>query len=262
MQIMHAYFKFAFKNSTAYRIEWILGLINSIFQIFISCSIWKALYGHTEDINGIALSMVATNVIISLGLNNAFSFDDGMIQRKLGDGTLSNELLKPIDYRINLFITNMGNIAYKLLTNFLPTLFISLLFIGINKPDSILSFILFLISIVLGFLILWSLSLIVQLSSFWIMNVWSLSVLKTLVINVLAGTVLPLWFMPKPLLKIISLTPFDTLYFSPIKIYLGQMGKQAILSCYAKQFFWFLAFFLISNIMWERGKKRIVLQGG
>lgn len=257
-----AYIKIAFLNKSTYRVECLLNILSTCLQIFISCAIWKALYGDNSSINGIPYSMVVTNFILSQGLSRAFSLDDFAIQRKVNDGTICNEFLKPIDYRISILATNLGEILFNLSTAFLPSLLITSIFIGILPPSSFVNFLLFLISIILGFIILWMICSIVQLSSFWIINVWSVSTIKNVVIGVLSGSLLPLWFMPEPVLQFIKFTPFDSIYFTPIEIYIGTIPTDMVVTVYIRQIFWIFALYFISQTMWYFGKKRLVVQGG
>jgi len=257
-----AYFKISFKQNTVYRIEWVLGIVNTCVQIFILIAIWKALYSGQRAMNGIDFSVIATNFIISLGLSNVFYTNDFAIQRKLNDGSIANELLKPIDFRKILLANNLGEIVFKFFSNFIPSLIITSLAIGILPPAGILALFFYAISMVLGFAVLWSISLIVQMTAFWIINVWSVSTIKDVFIRVLSGIALPLWFMPKPLLKIIEYTPFDSIYHIPMQIYLGQLGLAEIGSSMMKQIIWVAVLYGISVFMWHRGKEKIIMQGG
>lgn len=257
-----AYFRLAFRTNTVYRVEYLLGIVNTCLQIFISCAIWKVLYGKQLEVNGITYAMVVTNFIIAQGLGNAFLLNDFAIQQKLYDGSISTELLKPINLRISLLAGNLGNILFKLLTNFLPSVIITAVFIGILPPVGVVEVILFLISVLLGFAILWSISTIVQMTAFWIMNVWSVSTIKNVIINILAGATLPLWFMPEAIRKFIEYTPFDSIYFVSVKIYLGEISNKEVLISYGKQIIWFVVLYALGAAMWQKGKKRIVVQGG
>ena len=262
MRTYLAYFVISFRNNTVYRIQYLIGLLNTCLQIFISCMIWKALYGGAQEVNGITYAMVVTNFIISQGLGSTFAINDFAIQHKLWDGSIAMELLKPIDLRIVMIMQNLGNITFNILTNFLPALIIAIFAFPILPPAGVAEFILFLLSIILGFLILWAISTIVQMSAFWIINVWSVSTIKNVVIGVLAGSSLPLWFMPGFMMKIIEFTPFDAIYYMPVRIYLGQIGMNEIMSCYVKQIGWFVVLFAIGQFLWAKGKKRIIVQGG
>lgn len=257
-----AYFKLTFKQKTVYRVEWLLGIFNSIIQIFISIAIWKALYAGRSNINGIDFSVVTTNFIISLGLSNIFFTNDFGIQQKINDGSIANELLKPIDYRKILLANTLAEIAFKFLCNFIPTFIIAVICFGILPPCGVLQFCLYLLSMFFGFCVLWTLSLIIQMSAFWIINVWSISTIKNVFVKVLSGAMLPLYFMPKGIMKVISYTPFDSIYHIPLQIYLGTVDNMTILNSMIKQIIWIIGLYLISLFMWHKGSKKIVLQGG
>ena len=258
------FLKRAFKNNTMYRFDYFLSWLNVCIQIFISCEIWKALY-MTNHVSGkVSLSVVLTSFIINLGLSNIYSIDDLAVQRKFGDGTIICELLKPINYRLYLLADTVGNILFKLLFNMIPCAIIMILvyrksFILCKNPYSIFVFV---ISILLGFLVLWEISSIVQMLCFWIVNVWSISTIKNVFINVLAGTMLPVWYLPNTIQNIVKYTPFSAIYITPIKIYLNQMGNKQQTIALLLQLVWILILALIGNFLWHMGKKKLVEQGG
>lgn len=180
----------------------------------------------------------------------------------INKGTIICELLRPIDLRKRIIAENIGCLLYRLIVNFIPAIGIAVFYVEICKPANVLYLFLFLISVVLGIAILWSISLIVQMLSFWIINVWSISTIKNVLINILSGSVVPIWFMPDILKRIISLTPFEAIYYIPLQIYLGFIGLETIWFYYLKQVCWLVLSILVGNILWEQGKKRIVMQGG
>lgn len=262
MKAFWAYSRQSFKNNSVYRINYLLGLVSACLQIYIMCSIWKALYGQNNIVAGVSYRMIVTNYIISIGLSNTFLFDDFAVQRKVSDGTISMELIRPIDYRISLLAGDLGNVLFYLSMKFCPVFIFTLIFVDIEVPQNIIILFQFLLSVFLGFLVLWGINIIVQMSTFWFVNIWSISVLKDLFITIFSGIALPLWFMPAKLLVFINYSPFSAIYFDPIKIYFGQMTQNEILSSYCKQIIWALIFFSLGNLMWCRGRKRLVIQGG
>lgn len=262
MKVFLAYFKQSFKNNTVYRINYFLSLISSCLQIYIMCCIWKALYNTNNSVDGISYRMIITNYIISIGLSNAFLFDDFAVQRKVSDGTISMELIKPIDYRLSLLAGDLGNVFFHLSMKFCPVFIFTFIFVDIEVPQNVIVLFQFIISIFLGFLVLWGINIIVQMSTFWIINIWSISVIKDLLITIFSGIALPLWFMPQKLLIFINYSPFSSIYFDSVKIYFGQMEQNEILYSYCKQIIWALIFFILGDIMWYFGRKRLVVQGG
>jgi ABC-2 type transport system permease protein len=252
----------SFRKNLAFRSDYLLGILNTVLQIFISCAIWKALYGQRAAIGGISFPMVATNFVIGLGLTNAYAADDSAVQRRLNDGSMANELLKPVDFRALLLAENLGNIFFRLMANVLPATLIAAVLIGFLPPASPAALALFAASAALGFLVFWSISSVIQMAAFWIMNVWSVSTIANVFINILSGAMLPLWFMPKPILAAARFTPFDSIYFIPVRIYLGQLSGWAALPSFGRQALWAAAFFGASSLMWAAGKRRVILQGG
>lgn len=158
----------------------------------------------------------------------------------------------------------VGNILFKLLFNLIPCSAIMIIvyrnyFIFCINPCSLCVFFL---SIILGFMVLWEISSIVQMLCFWIVNVWSISTIKDVFINVLAGTILPVWYLPEAIQNIIKYTPFAAIYITPLKIYLNQMGTKQQIEALLMQLIWIIILALFGNLLWHMGKKKLVVQGG
>lgn len=262
MNVYIQYAKKCFKRNMVYRFDYIMGVISTIMQIYIYISIWKSLYQGKEEMYGITFQAVATSFIISLAISNAFAIDDSIVYRKIKKGDITNELLKPVSFGGLILAENIGRILFRMIVNLLPALAISTLYIKILLPCSVINFILFIISIVFGFLILYGISYIVSLAAFWIINIWSISTIKNVFVSVLSGTMIPLWFMPQWALNIIRFTPFDSIYFIPMKIYLGQVNSYNMLQCFAKQGLWIIVLYILGSLLWNKAIEKLVVQGG
>lgn len=262
---MRAYAEFAvkkFRNQTAYRMDCFMGILKTIFSFIVYFSIYKALYGGRSDVDGITLNMVVTNFIISLGLSNAFDFNEMFLPDKISWGEISNELLKPVSFRLRLLSEHIGESIFKLVFNFVPSLIFAAFTIGMMPPSSAINMLLMAISAVMGYLILWELSFIVQTWSFWLFSVWGIIVMKNVLVNIMTGAMIPLWFMPSMLRRIISFTPFESVYFTPVRLYLGQISGSEIAVCMINQAVWIIVLFVIGDIFWKKGTKKLVVQGG
>jgi ABC-2 type transport system permease protein len=252
----------SFINSSVFRSSYFFGLIQSIISVFITVSIWKALYAGAQRVNGISYAATVTNVVLSMLLSTAFSFDDFAIANKVHSGQIATELLKPMSISLSYLFQAVGRNLFKLIGHFTPTLLLSSLFFPLLAPKSSFSLLLSLCSVLLGFCLLYTISYIVSVTSFWITNVWSVSTLKNVVISIFAGTVLPIWFMPAGLQYALRYTPFDVIYFAPIQIYLGRMTSYEILFSYGKQLVWLAALALVGLLLWQKGIKKVTIAGG
>ena len=122
--------------------------------------------------------------------------------------------------------------------------------------------VLFVLSAILGYGVLWTISFLVQMTAFWLINIWSLITIKDVLVNVLSGKMIPLWFMPIWMTGILKFTPFASIYFTPVEIYLGQLtGRETLVKCLI-QIVWIIIIYIIGNILWNKGQKKLVVQGG
>lgn len=262
---MRAYIEFGikkFQNKMAYRMEVFMGILNTILTTVIFCSIYKALYGGSQEVDGITFGMVATNFMISLGLSGAFSFDEMFLQNKVRDGSITGEFLKPVNFKFRMLAENVGESAFKIVFHFIPAVVFIIFYTDICLPDTMWAVPVMCVSVVLGYLVLWEIAFIVQTWCFWLFSTWGIMVIKNVFINVLAGSMLPIWFMPEILRKIISYTPFEAIYFTPVRIYLGQLSLQDTIKSMIMQAAWVVILYVIGDIFWKNGIKKLVVQGG
>lgn len=257
-----AYSKKNFIGNSVYRFDHFMGIFSTCLQVFIFWSIYKTLYGDAGEVSGVTMAMVTTNFIISLGLRSAFSINEYFLPSRIGNGSIGNELLKPINFKGIMLAEDFGNICFKLIFQFAPALLIAGFTVGMMKPVSLLALVSFIISALLGFFVLWCISFVAQTTSFWIINVWSVTTIKNVFVNVLSGSMLPLWFMPDWMRGVIKFTPFSSIYFTPVQIYLGEISGINILLSYMKQGLWILILYCIGEFLWSKGIKKLVVQGG
>ena len=77
--MMRTYVEFAlkkFQNKMSYRLDFFMGILNTVITIVVYLCIYKALYGDMKEVDGITFSMVATHFVISLGLSAAFEYNE------------------------------------------------------------------------------------------------------------------------------------------------------------------------------------------
>ena len=257
-----AYFKKSFLNRGAYRFDHLMSILSTCLRMFIFWEIYKALYGGRQEVDGITMSMVTTNFILSMGLEAAFYVDDFFMPHRINNGSITTELLRPISFKGRMIAENMGNAAFNLLFRFAPAFVIACIIIGIQSPASPIMLVLFVVSAILGYGVLWTISFTVQLLAFWLINVWSMVTIKNVFINVLSGTMIPLWFMPGWMEGVLKYTPFSSIYFTPVQIYLGELSFQEIGVKCGVQILWIALIYFIGDVLWRFGQKKLVVQGG
>lgn len=262
---MRAYFEFikkSFQNNLAYRVDYFTGVLNTIVMIFVNLAIWKAIYEDETAIGGIQFQILATYIILSFLLQTCFIMEDYQIEHKVRSGLISSDLLRPVNFKLYLFSVNIGGLLFRLTLQLLPALVVAVLLFQILPPFSLPMLFYFIISIALGYLVLYGLNFIVWVSAFWFYWTFSLLTIKDALVMVFSGALLPLWFMPKGVMSVIKLTPFESIYFTPLSIYLGQVPVDMIFVSIIGQAIWAVVLFLIGQVLWKAAEKKVVVQGG
>lgn len=257
-----AFAKKSFLQKSAYRFNHFMGILNTVIRIFVFAEIYRSLYGGRQQVDGITMSMVTTNFILSIGLEAVFSVDDYYLPDRIQNGSIATELLLPVSFHGRMLANNLGNALFRLIFHFVPAFAVTTLAIGIETPAGPGNFLLFLISALLGYGVLWSISFLMQMFSFWLLNVWAIMTLKNVFVNVLSGSMFPLWFMPEWMRGVMNFTPFSSIYFTPVQIYLGQLELREVLGRFGNQFMWIVILLSLGWLLWRAGQKKLVVQGG
>ena len=154
---MNTYMQIAtikFRNNMAYRFEYIMGILNTVLNFLVYWCIYKALYGGASEIDGITFSMVTTNFIISLGLTRDNKKNEMFLQDKIKQGTIANELLKPVNFKFRMMFEDLGDGFFKVVFNFLPAVIVAMIFTPIEAPAGILNLALCFASMIFGYIVL------------------------------------------------------------------------------------------------------------
>ncbi|MCX7922500.1 MAG: ABC-2 family transporter protein [Clostridia bacterium] len=254
--------KKSFQNNITYRMDYFAGVINTIVMIFVNISIWKAIYEEEEVVGGVQFKIIMAYLVLSFLLQNIFTMEDYLIEGRVTTGLISSDLLKPMSFRLYVFSYNIGSLVFKAVMQLLPAMIVTVALFGMLPPFSASMFIYFLISVVLGYLVLYNLNFIIWISSFWFYFTFSLVTIKDAAVMILSGALIPLWFMPQWLYEFIKLTPFDSIFFVPISIYLGQIPAEEVFTSIIKQVAWVAVLGLVGHILWKAATKKLVVQGG
>ena len=231
-------------------------------MIFVNIAIWKAIYEEEEVLEGVQFKIVMTYIILGFLMQCIFIMEDFFIENKVTSGLISSDLLKPISFRAYVLFYNIGGTFFRIIMQLTPSLIVAMILFRLLPPFSVQMFGIFIISGILGYLVLYCLNFIVWISSFWFYNTFSLVTIKDALVLFMSGALIPLWFMPQWLYNFIKLTPFDSIYFIPISIYLGQVPAEEIVLNLLRQMVWIIVLVTIGHFLWKAASRKLVLQGG
>lgn len=259
-------FFMGFQKAIEYRMDFIFGLISSIFPIIIQISLWAAIYKTTNE--GIMYGYTYKQMImytfmvgiISKFLATGFEYE---INDDIKNGGLNKYIVKPINYymyRISCFLGERASasVLFSIILFVLLTLFYIVGYFNI----SIISIVLFVMSIIFALLLNFSIYYCIGMSGFWMSEISRLFPAITIIFTVISGGIFPLDILGEKINNIISMLPFKYMLQFPVDIITGKMNVDNILYGLIFQFLWISFFMILSSMLWKRGLKKYVSIGG
>jgi ABC-2 type transport system permease protein len=262
---MRAYFQFAkksFRRRAVYRLEYFLGLFNAILTIFIGAAIWEAVYNDNSMLAGIEKNQMITYAVLGMVMRTMLTMNEFIIDGKIQSGEIAVDLLKPLYFPRYIFSMILGEIGFNLWTKVLPVIVLSFFVFQLDLPASAGVAGLFAISLIFAYLLLYTMNFLFWLLAFWIHHTWSIITIKNSLLLLLSGATIPLWFLPAPLERIVSVLPFRHIYYTPLSIYLGQIQPGDIFAIFVQELLWIVVLYGAGRVLWQRAQLKLIIQGG
>ncbi len=181
---------------------------------------------------------------------------------KVQDGSLSNELIRPI----HPLLTNtlVSNLAFKVLVlgGMIPVW--GVLWFLFQPDFSAVTWgnvLMAAPAIVLGFALNFVMGAILTCVAFWTTRVWSLGEFYWAFVSLLSGQFVPLTLMPAPIQIAASYLPFQMFKYFPIQVILGRLSPEEIVRGYAVGLIWLVVAVLAFNWVWREGVKKFSAVG-
>ncbi len=252
----------SFKSQMIYRAATLSGMVSTLLSFAIQVCLWQALLGTGLE-NGTSFTDMVLFVIINTFVSTLTRANIATtIEAAVMDGSIAMEILRPISYKYYLLANIFGKNVFSVFTNVLPVAIVGAFFLGGAQMPSVWAVLLFLVSLVLGVLLMFELTYIFGLLAFRIQRCWFLSWYIGALTTFFGGTAVPLWFYPQALQAVSYLLPFRYISFEPINLLLGRtpIGEAWVpLLC---AFAWLLVLGLLDRAMWRSAVRELTVNGG
>ena len=260
------FMKNTLQSNMAYKFNTFLSLFGHMISLFIQVSIWRALFKGAVQVSTntgfVTINEMITYVIISTLMSVVISSDAiGRISSKISSGEVSIDLIRPINFMAYVFSEALGNMSFRFIFQILPLSILGISIWGMNYP-SFYNALFFSIALVNGIFIHFLLTYTIGLLGFWYLRMWHLRYLVGAVIMLFSGSFIPLWFFPKVLLSISNVLPFRLIYFTPLSIFLDRVEYTESIKLILLQILWIMILFVAQRMVWHKGVKKLVIQGG
>ena len=250
-------FLVSWQNEFVYRLNFLLWRLRNLLRFSMTYFLWLGIFSTNSNVYGYNQSSMLTYVFMVLFMGtlvlSAPSSDN--IGGEIGNGDLSNYLVKPIGYLKYWFVRDLAskslNLFFALFELFLIWFFLrpALFF-----PSDVFIIIGFLISAILAVGIYYLLSSLTRFMAFWSPeNIWGLAFLLIVLIEILSGGIFPLNILPKWVFVLLQFTPFPYLVYFPITIISGKLVGLDLLRILAQSSIWLMIIYFLTKFVWKKG---------
>jgi len=256
------------KSNFAYKGRFYLYILRKFIGMFIYYYLWMAIYASSGSgvLGGFTRTEMIVYVFLSYTISDVIMVDiSSEIGRDVIDGNVAMNLIKPIDYRMNLVFKSFGIMLYRLV---IPALFIWCgleIYKVVNLdvvPINFTTAVCFLCSLFLSFLLYVFFDYCFGMLAFVTTYLFGMNIIKNAVLNFLTGKLIPISFFPLVLQRIFEFLPFTAMTYVPTMIYLGKYTGKEVAFELGKQVFWVVIFYVVGSILWKKISKRLIILGG
>jgi ABC-2 type transport system permease protein len=261
-----AYLKLAaleLKTALTYRSSLIGGLVVVLLRIALLKAVWTAAYAGRPTVDGVELPSLLTFITLgNLQLVLMRPMLVWYVQRRIHEGQIALDLVRPVPFLGQLFAQQLGATAGLVPFVALGVPFAMLLG-NLTAPPSPAAAVAYLVSLALAYLISILIGLLMGLVAFWTVQSLGVGVIYEFATQFFGGTLVPLAFFPPLLLDVARLLPFQALVSIPVSIYTGEIsGGAGLAGAFALQGFWVAALALIVGWVWTYARRVITVHGG
>ncbi len=254
-----------------YRADFILGTLFRFLPILTTILLWRAIYTGANGNNrsGTLSGFTYREMIAYLLLTNIsriFSSMPGLaagIARDIREGTLKRYLIQPVDMIGYLLAYRVAHKVAYIIGAAIPYAILFFLcrdyFDGLPDPVTFLGF---LISCVLAFLVGFFFEVCVGLVGFWFLEVTSLLYIVMTLNFFVSGHMLPLDLLPHPWSDILKALPFQYMAYFPAVVFQGKVRGTALAVGLVAELAWALFFIALARGLFRAGLRRYSAFGG
>lgn len=267
MRPYFAFFRIRFIHSLQYRVAALAGLMTQFAWGFMLLLSYQAF--HQAGPAGFPMTLPELSAYV--WLQQAFLalymtwFFESDIMESLRGGQIAYDLARPVDLYWRWFCRAAANRLAKAVLRSAPILVVALLLpepLRLPLPPGPAELLLFLLSTLLGLGVVVACSMFVYISGFYTLSVMGIRILFMVVVDFLAGAILPLPFFPEGAQRVLQLLPFAAMQNLPLRLYSGNIAGAAAAQGIALQLFWLAALCWLGHRWMARSLDRVIVQGG
>ncbi len=250
----------SFKTQLVYRFDVVFQMLFSVIKIIFATVVWGAIYAERSEVAGFTLGAMLSyyvfNAFLSqLDLSDTVSYE---LMGQIRNGTFSKYMVVPVRV-LGWFWAQLAGkaaffFAFNLLAAVLWTILFRVDFIITANPLMIAGALLL---AGLGLIFMLQLNFFLGILTFKFQDIWVFLMIKTNILALVTGSLVPLALLPQPVVAVLRLLPFYYGTYLPSMLLIGKNGGEllpGLLTLAA----WVLVFIPVNAITYQRLRTRYV----
>ncbi|MEV0358678.1 ABC-2 family transporter protein [Nocardia sp. NPDC050697] len=254
-----------FRRQWQYKLALFAGMFtNSVFGL-LRGAVMLAAVGSAGSFGGYDAAGIGAYVWLSQALLGAVLFTDSGAElgERVRSGDIAVDFLRPVDLQLATLAGDLGRATCTLLPRGLPTLAVgALVYGGLELPGTPLTYLLGLVSVLLGTAISSLTLFATALVGFWVVETRGIRTLHQVLGSFLAGLFVPVHLFPGWLGAIAAATPFPSVLQAPVDVLSGRVTGAAALAVLGVQVCWLLVMVALGQALLAAGRRKLEVQGG
>lgn len=253
-----------FRRYATYRQATLAGAFtNTVFGVVKVSILFAAADAAGGVVAGYDRAALSTYTWVSQGLIAVvWMFAWTPVTERVRTGDVAIDLGRPVHPVAAWLAEDLGRAGQACLVRFVGPLIVGGLIFGLRVPRDPATVPLFLLGVALAVVVSFGGRLLVSLTAFWLTDVRGLLGLYTMATGVLSGLLVPVHFLPAWARTVAYATPFPWILQAPTDIATERITGAAALGTVGVQLAWAAGLLALCWWVFERGTRRLVVQGG
>ena len=255
-----------FRRYATYRAATAAGIFTNTVFGFIMAFTYIALWKARPHLGGYDVSDAVTYVWLgqSLGMVGALwggGFKEELAER-IRSGDVAVDLSRPVNLQAWWLAGDLGRAAFHLLARGIPPTLIGAFAFDLTLPGGPLTWLAFLLAVLLGAVVCFSINYLFALTGFWLLDSRGVHQLAGVLAMFFSGMLLPLNIFPGWLGDLARALPWSSALQIPADIFLGKHQGLDLLWVFAFQAAWAVALWTAGYFLTSLAARKVVVQGG
>lgn len=249
---------------TQYRGAALGGIVTQMAFGLALIFLYQALYASGRD-TSVPFSQVITYVWLQQAFFRALLGSDPALGEAIMTGGIAYELCRPVNTYFYWYLRTLAQKFIGSMMRAIPMFVFAAILpspLTIAPPHNLSAFLLFLLSLALGFGVITAVANIMNAITMRTLDPRGIGNVVQMIFFFLSGNLIPLTLFPQSFQTIIRYQPFAQAIDMPIRLYTGSFTPGEVLPSLCIQAFWLLFLIALGQLMWRQNLRRVTIQGG